>query len=188
MLRGIKKGGKGRSYRDEVGQDGRMEEEEGEDTNVGDDDGDEKGVVYLTLFAPLFFRLLHFCPTASFFFRCCHVDSKLACTRLVQSFFKSLCTAKMRSPSSVTVSSCAPRMPSKPCRLRPLASTIYISRPSPTWRDEISTGAVPENENSRTSMWRSVAPVNESMTMERTVGRGKCCGCDVPDAGCWFLK
>lgn len=40
----------------------------------------------------------------------------------------------------------------------------------------------------RTSMWRSVALVNESMTIERTSDRGRCDGCDVPGAAFWFLK
>jgi hypothetical protein len=35
-----------------------------------------------------------------------------------------------------------------------------------------------------TSMWRSVAPVNESITSLMTSGSGRCFGCDVPGAGC----
>lgn len=40
----------------------------------------------------------------------------------------------------------------------------------------------------RTSMWRSVALVNESITMASTSGRGRCVGCDWPTAAVWFLK
>lgn len=37
-------------------------------------------------------------------------------------------------------------------------------------------------------MWRSVALVNESITMASTSGRGRCVGCDWPTAAVWFLK
>ena len=40
----------------------------------------------------------------------------------------------------------------------------------------------------QTSMRRSVAPVNASTTISRTVGSGKCSGCDAPGASCWFMK
>lgn len=39
-----------------------------------------------------------------------------------------------------------------------------------------------------TSMCRSVALVNESITRGKTVANGKCLGNDVPAAGVWFLK
>ena len=39
----------------------------------------------------------------------------------------------------------------------------------------------------RTSMWRSVALVKLSVTIESTRSKGKCVGCP-PLAGCWFLK
>ena len=68
----------------------------------------------------------------------CHDGPLLTCRLHFQSFFKSLRTTKTRSPSSATESSCMPRTPSKPCTPRPLASTIYISRPSPTCRDKIN--------------------------------------------------
>lgn len=115
----------------------------------------------------------------------CHDGPLLTCRLHFQSFFKSLRTTKTRSPSSATESSCMPRTPSKPCTPRPLASTIYISRPSPTFRDKINIW-VGQDQECDTSMWRSVALVNESMTIDRMVGSGKCAGCDVPAAGCWF--
>ena len=37
-------------------------------------------------------------------------------------------------------------------------------------------------------MWRSVALVNESMTMARTSDSGRCVGCVWPAAAFWFLK
>lgn len=39
-----------------------------------------------------------------------------------------------------------------------------------------------------TSMWRSVALVNESITIDSTPGSDKCAGCVVPTAATWFLK
>lgn len=114
-----------------------------------------------------------------------------------------------RSPSVRVLSSATPCTPSRPCKLRPLASTTYISSPSPTYIihmhtdkggsrtyihvSDIPTQNIARNRHAkrlekRTSIWRSVALVNESMTMERTSESGRCVGCGVPGAGVWFLK
>ena len=39
-----------------------------------------------------------------------------------------------------------------------------------------------------TSICLSVADVNESVTSAMTRDNGKCAGCVVPGAACWFLK
>jgi hypothetical protein len=41
---------------------------------------------------------------------------------------------KTRSPFSEVVASDIPTTPSRPCTSRPFASTMYISSPSPTWK------------------------------------------------------
>ena len=54
--------------------------------------------------------------------------------------------------------------------------------------DEEIGNKVGDNRRRLTSMCRSVALVNESITRGRTVESGRCLGKDVPDAGVWFLK
>ena len=58
--------------------------------------------------------------------------------------------------------------------------------------DLIGKGNVSKCVNGRkdqlTSMWRSVALVNESITIDNTSGSDKCAGCVVPTAATWFLK
>ena len=115
------------------------------------DVGDENECcVCLCLLARWFFRPLHFCPTPGLFrnYFCSIIpvekwapqgckmyvgmyDTSSVCSRCsisrvhaFQSFLRSLRTTKMRSPSSSTDSSCAPRTSSKPCTPRPLASTM----------------------------------------------------------------
>ena len=57
---------------------------------------------------------------------------------LDQSFFRSRCTIKTRSPSAVVDTSVTPTRLSNSWASRPFASTTYISSPSPTCKERKS--------------------------------------------------